>query len=173
MPGYRQQRLLYSLSCILCSTLCFFFFLMIRRPPRSTHCISSAASDVYKRQVSTQSTWGNLVTSVIVAASLAVIGWQGWNWYQGGQAAKASAIYGVLEQAAAGGDVQKVKAAAGELAEKFGGTNYASLGAMLAAKQSFEAGDLKERLMNKSKLIKIKTTNSCLLYTSPSPRDQA
>ena len=26
-------------------------FLMIRRPPRSTHCISSAASDVYKRQV--------------------------------------------------------------------------------------------------------------------------
>eukprot|EP00825_Cyclidium_porcatum_P037654 TRINITY_DN4198_c0_g1_i9.p1 TRINITY_DN4198_c0_g1~~TRINITY_DN4198_c0_g1_i9.p1 ORF type:complete len:137 (-),score=48.67 TRINITY_DN4198_c0_g1_i9:69-479(-) len=29
---------------------CFFFFLMIRRPPRSTHCISSAASDVYKRQ---------------------------------------------------------------------------------------------------------------------------
>eukprot|EP00825_Cyclidium_porcatum_P007462 TRINITY_DN13744_c0_g1_i1.p2 TRINITY_DN13744_c0_g1~~TRINITY_DN13744_c0_g1_i1.p2 ORF type:complete len:113 (-),score=36.50 TRINITY_DN13744_c0_g1_i1:330-668(-) len=28
-----------------------FFFLMIRRPPRSTHCISSAASDVYKRQI--------------------------------------------------------------------------------------------------------------------------
>eukprot|EP00825_Cyclidium_porcatum_P003956 TRINITY_DN11839_c0_g1_i2.p5 TRINITY_DN11839_c0_g1~~TRINITY_DN11839_c0_g1_i2.p5 ORF type:complete len:136 (-),score=20.06 TRINITY_DN11839_c0_g1_i2:1516-1923(-) len=30
---------------------CCFFFLMIRRPPRSTHCISSAASDVYKRQM--------------------------------------------------------------------------------------------------------------------------
>eukprot|EP00825_Cyclidium_porcatum_P039384 TRINITY_DN4760_c0_g1_i4.p1 TRINITY_DN4760_c0_g1~~TRINITY_DN4760_c0_g1_i4.p1 ORF type:complete len:383 (-),score=93.00 TRINITY_DN4760_c0_g1_i4:142-1290(-) len=34
---------------------------MIRRPPRSTHCISSAASDVYKRQVSTQSTWGEFL----------------------------------------------------------------------------------------------------------------
>eukprot|EP00825_Cyclidium_porcatum_P035257 TRINITY_DN3698_c0_g1_i2.p1 TRINITY_DN3698_c0_g1~~TRINITY_DN3698_c0_g1_i2.p1 ORF type:complete len:302 (-),score=96.26 TRINITY_DN3698_c0_g1_i2:345-1250(-) len=34
---------------------------MIRRPPRSTHCISSAASDVYKRQVSTQSTWGYII----------------------------------------------------------------------------------------------------------------
>eukprot|EP00831_Metopus_contortus_P081906 TRINITY_DN8732_c0_g1_i1.p2 TRINITY_DN8732_c0_g1~~TRINITY_DN8732_c0_g1_i1.p2 ORF type:complete len:115 (-),score=27.32 TRINITY_DN8732_c0_g1_i1:197-541(-) len=34
-----------------------FFFLMIRRPPRSTQGVSSAASDVYKRQVSTQSTW--------------------------------------------------------------------------------------------------------------------
>ena len=28
------------------------FFLMIRRPPRSTQGVSSAASDVYKRQVS-------------------------------------------------------------------------------------------------------------------------
>src|SRR5450756_2675144 len=31
--------------------LLFFFFLMIRRPPRSTQSRSSAASDVYKRQV--------------------------------------------------------------------------------------------------------------------------
>ncbi|BCP57542.1 hypothetical protein SUT007_10000 [Streptococcus parasuis] len=28
----------------------FFFFLMIRRQPRSTRALSSAASDVYKRQ---------------------------------------------------------------------------------------------------------------------------
>ena len=28
---------------------------MIRRPPRSTHCISSAASDVYKRQLEARS----------------------------------------------------------------------------------------------------------------------
>ena len=87
--------------------------------------------------------YGNLVTGIVVAASLAVIGWQGWNWYQNGQSAKASTIYAVLEQAASLGDSQKVKAAAGELAEKFGGTSYASLGAMLAAKQSFDAGDLK------------------------------
>eukprot|EP00825_Cyclidium_porcatum_P020775 TRINITY_DN23406_c0_g1_i1.p1 TRINITY_DN23406_c0_g1~~TRINITY_DN23406_c0_g1_i1.p1 ORF type:complete len:129 (-),score=21.12 TRINITY_DN23406_c0_g1_i1:76-462(-) len=33
------------------SLFSIFFFLMIRRPPRSTHCISSAASDVYKRQL--------------------------------------------------------------------------------------------------------------------------
>eukprot|EP00831_Metopus_contortus_P014407 TRINITY_DN15966_c0_g1_i1.p1 TRINITY_DN15966_c0_g1~~TRINITY_DN15966_c0_g1_i1.p1 ORF type:complete len:218 (-),score=26.66 TRINITY_DN15966_c0_g1_i1:8-661(-) len=35
---------------------------MIRRPPRSTQGVSSAASDVYKRQVSTQSTWVQLDT---------------------------------------------------------------------------------------------------------------
>eukprot|EP00828_Plagiopyla_frontata_P033209 TRINITY_DN4313_c0_g1_i1.p1 TRINITY_DN4313_c0_g1~~TRINITY_DN4313_c0_g1_i1.p1 ORF type:complete len:179 (-),score=53.96 TRINITY_DN4313_c0_g1_i1:28-564(-) len=33
---------------------------MSRRPPRSTLSSSSAASDVYKRQVSTQSTWDKL-----------------------------------------------------------------------------------------------------------------
>lgn len=100
-----------------------------------------------QEQIDTLKTWwkmyGNLVTSVVVAASLGVVGWQGWNWYQAGQSAKAASIYGVLEQAAGVGDAQKVKAAAGELAEKFGGTAYASLGAMVAAKQSFDAGDLK------------------------------
>ncbi len=100
-----------------------------------------------QEQIDTLKTWwkmyGNLVTGVVMAASLAVVGWQGWNWYQGGQSAKAAAIYGVLEQSAAIGDAQKVKAAAGELAEKFGSTAYASLGAMVAAKQSFDAGDLK------------------------------
>ena len=34
-----------------CSVFMCFFFLMIRRPPRSTQSRSSAASDVYKRQV--------------------------------------------------------------------------------------------------------------------------
>ncbi|PKO48850.1 MAG: hypothetical protein CVU31_03275 [Betaproteobacteria bacterium HGW-Betaproteobacteria-4] len=100
-----------------------------------------------QEQIDTLKTWwkmyGNLVTSVVVAASLGVVGWQGWNWYQRGQTTKAAAIYAVLEQAAAIGDAQKVKSAAGELAEKFGGTSYASLGALLAGKQSFEGGDLK------------------------------
>ena len=100
-----------------------------------------------QEQIASIKTWwkmyGNLVTGVVVAGSLAVIGWQGWNWYQRSQAAQASAIYGVLEQAVAARDAQKVKAAAGELAEKFGGTTYAALGALVAARQSFEAGDLK------------------------------
>eukprot|EP00825_Cyclidium_porcatum_P050725 TRINITY_DN9128_c0_g1_i1.p2 TRINITY_DN9128_c0_g1~~TRINITY_DN9128_c0_g1_i1.p2 ORF type:complete len:164 (-),score=34.28 TRINITY_DN9128_c0_g1_i1:1909-2400(-) len=53
--------LFYCLFLNVLVLFLFFFFLMIRRPPRSTHCISSAASDVYKRQVSTQSTWGGFI----------------------------------------------------------------------------------------------------------------
>lgn len=100
-----------------------------------------------QEQLDTLKTWwkmyGNLVTGVVTAAAIGMAGWQGWNWYQGGQNAQAAAIYGVLEQAAVSGDAQKVKTAAGELAEKFARSNYAALGALLAAKQSFAAGDVK------------------------------
>ena len=36
--------------CVSWCSVCEVFFLMIRRPPRSTQSRSSAASDVYKRQ---------------------------------------------------------------------------------------------------------------------------
>lgn len=100
-----------------------------------------------QEQIDTLKTWwkmyGNLVTSLVTAVCLGVVAWQGWNWYQRGQSAQASSVYAVLEQAVAGGDAQKVKAAAGELTEKYGRSPYAALGTLLAAKQSFEAGDLK------------------------------
>eukprot|EP00826_Nyctotherus_ovalis_P033819 TRINITY_DN2757_c0_g5_i1.p1 TRINITY_DN2757_c0_g5~~TRINITY_DN2757_c0_g5_i1.p1 ORF type:complete len:102 (+),score=14.96 TRINITY_DN2757_c0_g5_i1:23-307(+) len=52
---------------------------MIRRPPRSTHCISSAASDVYKRQLcssfsltvsSSFSAWSFLMSSSFLLGDL-------------------------------------------------------------------------------------------------------
>ena len=46
----------------MCIGVCVdvFFFLMIRRPPRSTLDRSSAASDVYKRQEVAGLQWGDL-----------------------------------------------------------------------------------------------------------------
>ncbi|HRI90135.1 MAG: tetratricopeptide repeat protein [Candidatus Accumulibacter sp.] len=87
--------------------------------------------------------YGNLVVAIVTAASIGVIAWQGWNWYQRGQAAKASMVYGVLQKAVADQDLQRVKAASGELLEKFGGTAYAPLAALSAAKVMFDAGDAK------------------------------
>lgn len=89
------------------------------------------------------SMYGTLVTGLVTAAAIVVVGWQAWNWYQGGQSAQAAAVYGVLEQGLRSNDTQKIKAASGELTEKFSSTPYAALGAMLAARQSFDAGDLK------------------------------
>ena len=87
--------------------------------------------------------WGNLVTNILLVAALSVLGWQGWNWYQKRQGAEASAIYAALEQAVEAKDTQKINNVAGELTEKYAGTSYATLGALLAARHSFEGNDLK------------------------------
>jgi predicted negative regulator of RcsB-dependent stress response len=86
---------------------------------------------------------GNLLVNVLTAASLIVIAWQGWNWYQRNQTASASMVYTVLQSAVADKDSQRIKAASGELVEKFGGTSYASLGALMTAKAMIDAGDVK------------------------------
>lgn len=86
---------------------------------------------------------GNMLLNIVLAASLVVIGWRGWEWYQGNQSGQASVIYSALQRAAGDKDTQKVKAAAGELIDKFGGTAYAPLGALVAAKTALDANDSK------------------------------
>lgn len=87
--------------------------------------------------------YGNLLTNVLLAAMLAVAAWQGWNWYQRNQSAQSAAVYSVLQKAVQEKDLQKVKAASGELLEKFGSTSHASLGALSAARALVDAGDAK------------------------------
>ena len=87
--------------------------------------------------------YGNLVTAFVVAVALGVVGWQSWNWWQRSQAAQAAAVYGTLQQAAAAHDAKRAREAAGDLIDKFSGTSYAGLAALLSAKVQFEAGDLK------------------------------
>ncbi len=87
--------------------------------------------------------YGNLLTNVLTAVALVVIAWQGWNWYQRNQSGQASMIYNVLQKAVQDKDSQQIKVASGELLEKFGNTNYATLGALTAAKAMIDAGDAK------------------------------
>lgn len=100
-----------------------------------------------QEQIDELKTWwkqyGNLVTAIVVAVALGVVGWQGWNWWQHSQTAQAAAAYGALQQAAAVHDAKRAREAAGELIDKFSGTSYAGLAALLSAKIQFEAGDLK------------------------------
>ena len=87
--------------------------------------------------------YGTLVTGLAVAVALASVGWQGWQWYQGKQSAEASALYGVLQKAASEKNAQKAREAAGTLLEKYNGTAYADMAALLSAKVQADAGDLK------------------------------
>jgi predicted negative regulator of RcsB-dependent stress response len=100
-----------------------------------------------QEQLATLKAWwdkyGNLATWILVAVLAAYSGWQGWNYYQRNQAGAASALYDELQSAVQAKDNAKVLRAAGDMEAKFGGTVYAPMAALVAAKSSFEANDLK------------------------------
>lgn len=87
--------------------------------------------------------YANLITGIAVFAAVASVAYQGWNWYQRQQSAKASAIYTVVQKAVVDKDAKRAKEAAGELVEKFSGSAYAAMSAVLSAKVQFDTGDLK------------------------------
>ncbi len=87
--------------------------------------------------------YGTLIVSVLVAAAIAIGGWQGWRWVQQAQAQEASVVYDTLTRAAQGGDAKALRDSAGALIERYPGSLYASMGAMTAARFHFDRDDLK------------------------------
>ena len=87
--------------------------------------------------------YGNLVLLTIIAGALAVAGWNGWRWYQGSQAAQASALYDTLAKAVGAGDAKALRDAGGALTEGYPRTLYASMGALAAARFHFDRNELK------------------------------
>jgi predicted negative regulator of RcsB-dependent stress response len=85
--------------------------------------------------------YGKYVSAGVTTLAVIVIGVQGWRWYQGSQAQKASVLYQAVSQAAHGNDPAKAKDPASQLETQYTGTAYAPRGALLYAKLLFEAGD--------------------------------
>jgi predicted negative regulator of RcsB-dependent stress response len=86
---------------------------------------------------------GKLVVLALVAAALAFGGVSGWRHYQARQVAQASQLFAELERALQAANPKQVSAVAGQLMDKYPRTGYAPMAALMAAKASFEAGDLK------------------------------
>lgn len=85
--------------------------------------------------------WGNAISIVIIAVSLAFIGTQAWRWWQNKQAEEASALYSAVSTGVREKDVAKARDAMTQLAERFRGTAYAPRGALLYAKLAWDQGD--------------------------------
>lgn len=100
-----------------------------------------------QEQLEELKTWwklhGTLVTAVIAALAVGVVGWQGWQWWQNSQAAQAAQLYSGMQQALGQQDAKRVRLLAGELIDKFSGTAYAGMAAMVSGKVLLETGDLK------------------------------
>jgi predicted negative regulator of RcsB-dependent stress response len=87
--------------------------------------------------------YGNVVTSVVLGLAIAVGGYNIYQWYRVKQIGAASAAYDELSKAIAAKDLARVKEFSGILIEKNGGTAYAQMGALLAAKANLDGGDTK------------------------------
>jgi len=87
--------------------------------------------------------YGNLTSWVVIAGLAAYSGYNGWNYYQRNQATQAAALYDELTSAVDAKDNAKVLRAAGDMESKFGSTTYAPMSALVAAKSSFDANDVK------------------------------
>lgn len=100
-----------------------------------------------QEQIEELKTWwklhGNLITAVMLAIAVGVVGWQGWSWWQRSQSAEAGQLYGGMQQALLQQDVKRVRMLAGELIDKYSTTAYAGMAAMLSGKALLETGDLK------------------------------
>lgn len=89
------------------------------------------------------SRWGTPILTVITVVLMAIAGWRGYGWWQQKQSVEASVIHERLRKAVDARDMASVKQVSGELFEKYPGTIYASMGALLTARAWFESGDLK------------------------------
>jgi predicted negative regulator of RcsB-dependent stress response len=90
--------------------------------------------------------YGNLITWTLTLALAGFAAWNGWQWWQREQGAKAGALYDELDRLATGGDAAKVAQAFGDLKERFPRTLQAQHGALLAAKVQAEKGQAEAAL---------------------------
>ncbi|KND56638.1 hypothetical protein BPUN_0195 [Candidatus Paraburkholderia kirkii] len=85
--------------------------------------------------------WGNATTWIVLVALVIAAGYNGWNFWQRRQVAEASVLYDHLQQAVNGNDQALVLRVAADMEDKFGGTAYAQMSALAAAKSLYMAGN--------------------------------
>ncbi len=88
--------------------------------------------------------YGNLISGVLIVVFGSIAAYNGWNWWQNQQAAKASALHGELERVVQSGDPVRVQRVLQDLRDQFGGTTYAQQGSLIAARALLDAGKPEE-----------------------------
>ncbi len=83
-------------------------------------------------------TYGNLISWVLIAVLGSYAAWNGWQYWQRNQAAKASVLYDEVERAVQAQDVARIERSVADMKDKFGGTSYAHQAGLLAARSLTE-----------------------------------
>ena len=85
--------------------------------------------------------YGNYIIGVITMALLVYSGMSAWKWYQRDQAADAGKLYETLINSISKNEKDKTYLAAEDLQKKYGGTSYAAMGSLVAAKVAMDSND--------------------------------
>jgi len=86
--------------------------------------------------------YGNAISWVLILVFGSFAAWNGWNWYQRNQGAKAAALHEEVERAALAKDLERTERGLADMRAGFGSTTYAAQAGLLAGKVLFEAGQL-------------------------------
>ena len=85
--------------------------------------------------------YGNYIIGVITVALLVYSGMSAWKWYQRDQAADAGKLYETLINSISKNEKDKTYLAAEDLQKKYGGTSYAAMGSLVAAKVAMDSNN--------------------------------
>ena len=84
--------------------------------------------------------YGNAITWVLIVVLGAYAAWNGYQYWQRGQAAQAAALFDEVEKVSREGDADKLQRAFDEMKSRFASTAYAPQAGLLVAKTQYEAG---------------------------------
>ncbi|BDX21650.1 hypothetical protein TUM22923_09710 [Polynucleobacter sp. TUM22923] len=83
----------------------------------------------------------NVITGVVTVALFAYAGYSGYQWWKTSQASAASQLYETMVAAIGKGDKDLTLRAADDLQKQYGGTPYAAISSLVAARIAADAGD--------------------------------
>jgi predicted negative regulator of RcsB-dependent stress response len=86
--------------------------------------------------------YGDLITWGLIVIFGAFAAWNGYNYWQRSQAAKAAVMYDEVERAAQSGDTSRLDRSLADMKERFAGTAFAQQAGLLAAKTYYDKGNL-------------------------------
>ena len=103
--------------------------------------------------------YGNLISWVLIAILSTYAAWNGYQYWERSQSAKASALYDEVEKAVAANDTARVERSLADMKDKFGSTHYAHQAGLLAARSLYAQG----------KTDQAKVTLSWVAESAPTP----
>jgi predicted negative regulator of RcsB-dependent stress response len=91
--------------------------------------------------------YGNAITWLLIVVMGSYAAWNGYQYWESQQSAKAAALFDEVERTAAAGDAAKMERAWNDMKDRFPGTTFAAQSALLAARVFQQADKLDAALV--------------------------